>query len=260
MKHTLLFAALFASGVALAGPGDAVRTLIPTATIEKVEQGPLRGWSTVVFDGGQVAHVFDRSRHVVFGNVVRVEDGHSYTLALLGERRSAAVGLLPADKRVTFKAESQRAEIIALTDASCGFSMQFVQSIPALQAQGVTVHIYPAPRQGRASLAFPLMRDQWCSTDPAKAIAAHAADAATLPSPAAPGCAFDLSQVQRAGVALGMRGTPGVFTTSGEDLGGAAPVEVILQRLGLDPLPGVAVATARGGVARGAQPPAGACQ
>lgn len=236
---TLIAAALFAGALA-ASPstdpaGKAVSALMPNVQITSVSSGPLRGWQTVVYNDTQVAYVFDGGKHVVFGNLVRVDDAHSYTIEKTGELAAAAIASLPAGLRLTYKAPDQRAELVVFTDVSCSFCLKFHnENVKELLAQGVTVHYYPAPRGGRASTAWPVMRDLWCSTDAKASLSAYIANP-TAHAPAAPArCGFDTTAVERVTASLGMRGTPGVFTTDGRDLGGAVPVNMLLERLGLE--------------------------
>lgn len=239
---TLIAAALFAGALA-ASPstdpaGKAVSALMPNVQITSVSSGPLRGWQTVVYNDTQVAYVFDGGKHVVFGNLVRVDGAHSYTIEKASELAAAAIAGLPEGLRLTYKAPDQRAELVVFTDVSCSFCMKFhKENVTALLAQGVTIHYYPAPRGGRASTAWPVMRDLWCSPDPKAALSAYIANPAAHAAPAPAGCTFDTAPVERVTNALGMRGTPGVFTMQGQDLGGAVPVPVVLQRLGLEPRP-----------------------
>lgn len=246
-----LSAALMA-GAAIANtpsaPAQAVLSLIPDAEVTSVEEGPLRGWSTVQFNGDQVAYVLDRNRHVVFGNLVRVADGHSHTIAKLSAGRGEIIAGLPEALRLTYRATNERAAITVFADVSCSFSMHFHrQTAPDLLAQGVTIHFYPAPRGGTASTVWPLMRDLWCSPDPKASFSAYIKNPAQPPPPASPECAFATATIDAATQRLGMRGTPGVFTAEGVDLGGAVPTDRILAALGLER---IEVGTATNAIAR----------
>lgn len=225
-----------AAGVETDPAAKTLQALVPGVTVNSVEDGPLRGWKTVVYNGTEVAYVIDQNRHVIFGNVVRSNDRHSYTVETRDELRQGVIGELPTSLRLTYKAADEKAEITVFTDVSCSFCMKFhTSNVPAYNAAGVTVHYYPAPRGGRASTAWPVMRDIWCADDPKAALSAYIADPTKHPRPAPAGCTFDTAAVEAATKALGMMGTPGVYTQQGEDLGGAAPVESVLPRLGVQP-------------------------
>lgn len=213
----------------------AIAASVPGAKIVSIEPGPLRGWKTVTYNDTSIAYVIDGGSHIVFGNVIRVSDRHSYTLEKLGVLRKKMIAELPESLRLTFRAQNQKAEIIVFTDVSCSFCGIFHRNnLPAYTAAGVTVHYYPSPRGGRASPAYQVMRDIWCSPDPKAALTAYFSDPTRHPPAAGATCNFDTAVIERTTEALGMRGTPGVFTMSGEDLGGAAPIQEGLRRLGLD--------------------------
>jgi len=212
----------------------AVLGVVPNVEITAVEAGPIRGWKTVTYNASSIAYVIDGGKHVVLGNVVRTADNFSYTVASIQELRADVVANLPANLRLTYAAANQQAEINVFTDVSCSFCLKFHrESLPALNAAGVTVHYYPAPRGGRASPVYPTMRDIWCSADPKASLSAYINNPTKHAPPALNRCAFDISKVEVVTSRLGMVGTPGVYTMRGEDLGGAAPPTVTLNRLGL---------------------------
>ncbi|MBT9165369.1 MAG: Thiol:disulfide interchange protein DsbC [Chloroflexi bacterium] len=241
MKKTLIATALAVglAGAAFASESKeaaAITALVPGAIVDRVADGPLRGWTEVTYNGGNVAYVLNNGRHVVFGNVVRVADHHSYTVERMEEVRRASIAHLPSHLAIRYPAENERGHLIVFTDVSCSFCVSFHKAtIPELNAQGVSVTYYPWPRGGKASPAYVVMRDIWCSADPKAALSAYMVSPENHATPK-PGCSIDLMPAIAAGAALGVRGTPGVFDQNGKDFGGALPAPMLLQGLGLDPL------------------------
>jgi len=212
-----------------------ITKLVPGATISGVEDGPIRGWKEVTYNGSNVAYVLDGGKHVVFGNLVRSADSFSYTVDRIGEIRNGMLAAIPENQAIHYDAYNEKARLIVFTDVSCSFCVTFhTNTIPELRAQGVSVTYYPWPRGGKASPAYVVMRDIWCSADPKAALSAYMANPANHAKPK-PGCALDFEASIETGSRLGMRGTPGVFNNDGQDMGGALPALMLLEKLGITP-------------------------
>lgn len=241
MKNTMeLIVAALAFGLAGAAfasesrEAAALTKLVPGAIVDRVADGPLRGWTEVTYNGGNIAYVLNNGRHVVFGNIVRVADQHSYTVERMKDVRRASIAALPSDLAIRYPAENERGHLIVFTDVSCSFCVNFHrETIPELNSQGVSVTYYPWPRGAKASPVYVVMRDIWCSADPKAAMSAYMENPENHATPE-PGCLIDLMPAIKAGAALGIRGTPGVFDQNGKDFGGALPTSMLLQGLGLD--------------------------
>lgn len=208
---------------------------LPGQPVNDISAGPLPGWVTVVYGGTQVAYVIDDARHVVFGNVLRSEDRHSYTVATAQQAVGKAMASLPADQAIVFGPENAATTITVFTDTSCGFCKKLHTEVPALNAAGVAVAYYPWPRGGENGPGYQDMRAIWCSADPRAAYEAAMKGEKVSPAPEA--CNVSFAASLSTGDAVGVRGTPGVFLESAEQLPGYMPAAAILKRAGLAATP-----------------------
>lgn len=77
----------------------------------------------------------------------------------------------------------------------------------------------------RSEQTFPIMESIWCSSDRQKAIT----DAKNGEPVNAPACENPVRRIHDLGMALGINGTPAIFTESGQQIGGYLPPEQLLK-------------------------------
>lgn len=187
----------------------------------------------VVLDG-EVAYTTADGRFLLSGDLYRV-DG-SGLVNLTEERQAQArvkslAGVPDADM-VTFAPKGKpRAELYVFTDPDCGYCRKLHNEVPALTAAGVAVHYLAFPRSGPTGETARKMDAIWCAPDRQAAMTEAKRGKSLVP--AAVPCKSPVADQYRLGAAVGVRGTPAVFTADGRQLGGYAPATELLGLLGL---------------------------
>jgi len=148
-------------------------------------------------------------------------------------RSTARVDLLAAvdrDSMIIFSPPDGKVEhtITIFTDIDCGYCRQFHREIDQVTAMGIEVHYLSYPRTGPDTESWDKAEKVWCAQDRNTALT-RAKLGGSVPEL---GCTnnpvrahYDL------GREVGVRGTPAVFTSTGENIGGYLPPATLLKRL-----------------------------
>lgn len=201
--------------------------------ITSVTASPVPGLYEVVLDGAETAFVSADGAYLVSGDLYQATPGKglvNLTEQRRETQRSTALGRVADDQMITFAAQGkEKAAVYVFTDVDCGYCRKMHQEVPRLNAAGVTVHYLAFPRAGTQGDTARKMNAVWCAADPRKAMTD--AKRGSNPPPAAGLCRSPVADQYKLGLAMGVRGTPAVFTASGEQLGGYVPADELVQEL-----------------------------
>ncbi len=201
--------------------------------ITAVTPTPVPGLYEVLLDGAETAFVSADGSYLVSGDLFQVAPGKGLT-NLTEQKRAAkhrdALARVPDDQMITFAAKGkEKVALYVFTDVDCGYCRRMHQEVPQLNAAGVTVHYLAFPRAGASGDTARKMNAVWCAADPKKAMTDSKRGMA-LPAAAAL-CQSPVAAQYKLGVALGVRGTPAVFTAAGEQVGGYVPAAELLPQV-----------------------------
>lgn len=236
----LLVALIFLAGVAQAADDQytqlrlSIAKTFPGVQVSEVSETPVQGLLDVVLDNGDRLFVSRDGQYLLSGDMYKARAGGGVTN--LGEQKLAAVrkaGLkkINADDMISYLAEDQQAEVFVFTDTSCGYCRRLHQHIAEYNDMGVTIHYLAFPRGGAASEAAGTMRAVWCAKDRHAAMDGAKLKGMTAAAPTA--CKDPVSKEYNLGLTFGVRGTPAIYTPSGESIGGYLSPEDMAQALGL---------------------------
>jgi thiol:disulfide interchange protein DsbC len=133
------------------------------------------------------------------------------------------------ENMIVFAPEGETKHTITIfTDIDCGYCRQFHREIDQVNAMGIEVHYLFYPRTGPSTDSWAKAEKVWCAQDRNSALTraklgGSVPDLVCTDTPV--GSHYDLGQQ------VGVRGTPAVFTASGENIGGYLPPETLLERL-----------------------------
>jgi thiol:disulfide interchange protein DsbC len=120
-----------------------------------------------------------------------------------------------------------RHTITVFTDVECGYCRKLHSEIAQLNDRGVQVRYLAYPRAGPGTDDWAKMEAVWCSTDRKKAIT----DAKAGKAIKAAQCSTPIAKQYKLGEQLGVRGTPAIFTDSGEYIGGYLAPDQMVSKL-----------------------------
>ena len=134
-----------------------------------------------------------------------------------------ALQAVDKDELIIYPAKGEtKAVVYSFTDADCPYCTKLHEEMADINARGIEVRYLAWPR---SQASVPKMEAIWCSQD------RHAAmnQAKMGANVQAPSCENPVAAHMALGARLGVRGTPAIFTESGQQIGGYLPAEQLAQ-------------------------------
>ncbi|WP_256646211.1 DsbC family protein [Thermomonas paludicola] len=218
----------FAAGTPEARAREALRALNPRVQVERIGEAPIAGFREVVA-GGQVVYVSDDGKYIFQGGLLDVDKGLDLSERAMAKLRKQVLATLPESDRIVFAPKGvTRHTVVVLTDVECGYCRKFHSDIAQYTGRGIRVEYLAFPRAGLGSPDYQEMVAVWCAPDRQKALT----DAKNGQPPAPHACTRTPVDMQyRAGLRMGLEGTPMILTDDGRLVGGYLPPDRLLLRL-----------------------------
>ncbi len=169
-------------------------------------------------------------KHIIQGQIIAVGDAAPVDISAALVATTAQEALKAVDKKdmVIYPAKGEtKAVIYAFTDADCGYCRKLHSEMDDINARGIEVRYLAWPRSQES---VPKMEAIWCSQD-RKAAMDQAKIGANVQ---APSCANPVQEHMALGSRLGVRGTPAVFTETGQQVGGYLPAAELAKAVGVN--------------------------
>ena len=216
-----LFAAVLAcvSFGAIADEADIKKAVeAKLGKVEKIVRAPITGIWEVTVDG-QVFYSDDKATYLLFGNLLETKTGKNIT----AERQFNS---LPLDLAVKQVRGSGKNIMVTFEDPNCGYCKKLAKDI--LTLKDVTVYTFLYPVLGDDS--YEKSKAIWCAPDKSKAWTDWMTAGKTPPAVPAKCDMAGLDKSAQLGRKLRINGTPAIFFTSGERVGGYIPAAEIEKR------------------------------
>ncbi len=204
---------------------DALHKIAPNAKVQSVAPSAVPGFYSAVADG-HVVFISADGRYLIEGQVYDLAAHRSLTNDGLAEVRKEGLARIPADKRLTFAPPHPKYSVTVFTDVDCPYCRQFHKQIAEYNQLGIAVEYVLFPltiHPGADKKAVTV----WCSKDRNGAYT-EAMNGVNLPPKT---CANPVAELTTIAMAMGVEGTPAIFTADGVQLGGYLPPQQLAQRL-----------------------------
>lgn len=169
-------------------------------------------------------------KHIIQGQIIAVGETTPIDISAAFMADSAQQALKTVDKKdmIIYPAVGETKSVLyAFTDADCGYCRKMHEEMADINARGIEVRYLAWPRSQES---VPKMEAIWCSEDRIAAM-----DQAKMGVDVqGPSCANPVQQQVELGAALGVRGTPAVFTQAGEQVGGYLPAAQLAAAVGIN--------------------------
>ena len=186
--------------------------------VEDVRSSPIEGLYEVR-SGAEVGYVSADGRFYVDGDVFDMDSRHNLTEDVRKKGRLALLaGAGDADAIIFAPAGAARHTVTVFTDVDCVHCRRMHSEIGELNRQGIRVRYLLFPRGGPGSDSWAKAESVWCSADRKDALT-RAKRGEKLPEGK---CETPVAAQYELGRQLGISGTPGIVTDSGEYLAGYA--------------------------------------
>jgi thiol:disulfide interchange protein DsbC len=234
MKQLCALALIAAFGVAGAAdqpaktdPRAAIAKKFPGAKVEDVRPSPVPGVYEVPL-GADTAYVSADGRYLFAGDLFEIDSRVNLTEANRSAGRTRLLAKIDERDAIVFGSASAKHTITVFTDVDCGYCRKLHSEIDQLNKLGVRVRYLAYPRSGPGSDDWRKMEQVWCSDDRKAAITKAKLDQEVKASNCG---ATPVAKQFQLGEDLGVRGTPAIFTTGGDYIGGYLPPAELKQQL-----------------------------
>ena len=204
----------------------AVAKKFPDMKIDEVRPSPMKDIYEVVM-GGDVTYISADGRYLIAGDMYEIDSRTNLTENGRQKSRIQALAKLDEKDMIVFKPAKVKHTITVFTDVECGYCRKLHSEIAQLNDRGVQVRYLAYPRAGPGTEDWAKMEAVWCSIDRKKAITEAKAGKAVK----AAQCAAPIAKQFKLGEQLGVRGTPAIFTDTGEYIGGYLAPDQMVSKL-----------------------------
>lgn len=164
-------------------------------------------------------------KHIIQGQIIAVGQEAPVDISGALVAKAAQDALKTVDKKdmVIYPAKGATKSVVyAFTDADCPYCTKLHEEMDDINARGIEVRYLAWPR---SEGSIPKMEAIWCSEDRNAAM-----DQAKMGANVqAPSCNSPVKEQIELGMSLGVRGTPAIFTESGQQIGGYLPAAQLAQ-------------------------------
>jgi thiol:disulfide interchange protein DsbC len=186
--------------------------------VEDVRPSPIQGLYEVR-SGTEVGYVSTDGRFYVDGDVFDMETKHNLTEDVRKKGRLALLAKVQDKDAIIFAPKvAAKHTVTVFTDVDCVHCRRMHSEIAELNRLGVRVRYLMFPRGGPGSESWKQAESVWCSADRKDALTR-----AKLGEKIKAGrCETPVAAQYELGREIGVNGTPGIFTDTGEYLAGYA--------------------------------------
>lgn len=222
--------AQLASGTPFEAELAAVAAHIPGAKASDLRTTPIAG----IYEyrqGAELVYVTADGRYGFAGDLYRLADRANLSDTRRREVRLALLSAVPESSMVVFAPATTKYTVTVFTDVDCAYCRALHKQIAEYNRLGVKVRYLFFPRSGPHTSSWAKAEQVWCSADRRSALTQ-----AKLGEPLkAPVCSPNpVAEQYELGRAMGLTGTPGIITPSGDLLPGYVPPDELLQELQQD--------------------------
>jgi thiol:disulfide interchange protein DsbC len=209
-----------------ADPRAAIAKKFPGVKPEDVRASPMKGIYEVVM-GADIAYVSADGLYLIAGDMYEVGSRTNLTEAKRNQERVQTLARLDEREMIVFKPAVVKHTITVFTDVDCGYCRKLHSEIGQLNELGVQVRYLAYPRSGPGTEDWRKMEAVWCAKDRKGAITEAKAGRDVKSEQ----CATPVAKQFQLGEDLGVRGTPAIFTTTGDYIGGYLPPGQMVKEL-----------------------------
>lgn len=234
IRLTLPFVIAFVTAAAAQG-GTALSKQQLARQLHGVDAGditdsPLPGVYQVSV-GPNIAYVTKDGRYLLQGELYDLKTKRNLTEKVRAKQRVGLLAGVRSDQEIVYKPKNGKVEhtITVFTDIDCGYCREFHRNIDKVTALGIEVRYLSFPRTGPNTSSWTKAEQVWCAKD--RKAALTRAKLGAPPSSAKVCPDNHVGEDYTLGQELGVDGTPAIFASNGELLGGYLTPTELAARL-----------------------------
>jgi len=197
--------------------------------VKDINDSPVSGIYEIAV-GANVAYVTADGRYIIRGDIYDAETSANVTEDTRSRARVAMLDAVDPASMIVFKPADGKVKhtIHIFTDIDCGYCRQFHREIDKVTALGIEVRYLFYPRTGPNTESWAKADQVWCAANHNVALT-RAKLGGEIPKVAA--CSTPVESHYELGRSIGVRGTPAIFSDTGELIGGYLPPETLAKVL-----------------------------
>jgi len=177
-----------------------------------------------VVTDGQIYYVDESAEYLIDGSLIRLSDRANLTDSRLGRIHMGLIQAMDEKDMLIYEPETESTRSITVfTDISCGYCRRLHAELDTLMEEGVRVRYLMFPRAGLGSQGHKDLESVWCADDPHGAMDNAKAGGEIEPK----SCDNPIESHVALAERLGLRGTPLIYTDSGEKIPGYREASVL---------------------------------
>ncbi|MFK7993722.1 MAG: DsbC family protein [Granulosicoccus sp.] len=196
---------------------------LPGIAFSDISESNIPGLYEVVSDG-QIYYVDESAEYLIDGSLIRLSDRANLTDARLGRIHMSLIEDMDEKDMLIYEPETaSNRSITVFTDISCGYCRRLHAELDTLLEEGVRVRYLLFPRAGLDSQGRKDLESVWCADNPQDAMTNAKAGGEIVPKT----CDSPIEKHVALAERLGLRGTPLIYTDSGEKIPGYREASVL---------------------------------
>lgn len=196
---------------------------LPGIAVSSVSKTAIPGLYELLTDG-QIYYVDESAQYVIDGNLIELSTRANLTDARLGGVHMGLIESMGEENMLIYEPEKPSTRSITVfTDISCGYCRRLHAELDTLLDEGVRVRYLLFPRAGLGSQGHKDLESVWCADDPLEAMTNAKAGGQITPK----SCDNPIEEHIAVAERVGLRGTPLIYTDSGEKVPGYREASVL---------------------------------
>ena len=206
---------------------QAIRDAFPDVEITAIQPSPIEGLLELEI-GGDFFYVTADGSLVVRGDIFRTGTFENITEARRSDVRMRALTRIDDATTIKFAAKDEKYVVTVFTDIDCGYCRKLHREMDGYNSRGISVRYLFFPRSGPGTESWFKADAVWCAESRQKALTmaksnleVESKDCGTTP----------VAQHYALVTAMGLRGTPAIFTPAGQYVMGYRSPDELLEIL-----------------------------
>ena len=196
--------------------GKRLSDSLPGISVTSLTETPVPGLYELITDG-QIYYLDESAEYLIDGSLIQLKDRVNLTDVRLGGIHMSLISDMGEANMLIYEpAKPSTRSITVFTDISCGYCRRLHAELDTLLEAGVRVRYLLFPRGGLGSQGHKDLESVWCADDPQGAMTNAKSGGNIDPKT----CDNPIEQHIALAEQLGLRGTPLIYTDSGEKIPG----------------------------------------
>ena len=178
-----------------------------------------------VSDGTEVLYVTADGKYMFAGDLYELATRANLTDGRKAGIRATLLAAVRNEDTIPFLSATPKYELYVFTDVDCAYCRRLHSQMGELNKLGISIRYLAFPRSGPGSEGARKLESVWCSTNRQQMLtnAKNGADLVTA------NCKNPVNAQYQLGAAVGLEGTPALYTKSGVNIRNGAPQDILAQ-------------------------------